>query len=410
MNLLQSILMNIIVLLFPILIYLFYVTYSQYANKEKRDLFLDFALISSLYLLVVFHNQWEYKDFIIFLNIPLLVAYTKKRTMMAIILSILILSFYHQMGYNFLILLGTQYVLLYGVYQYYKCKKKEYEHFPIVFVMMKAFFSYFELFLYNDFSWYGIVKTTLVIIIFAIITYLTLYAFKKGEDIIRFHISMKQLETETQYRTSLFKITHEIKNPIAVCKSYLDMFNFDNPDHRRYIPIVKEEIEKILRLLQDFLSMNRIKIEKEMLDSTMLLEEIIEQYEPIFKDNHITFHYEIIDDEIYIEGDYNRLLQVMINIIKNAMEAKGDTPLSIFLKTERKKDKLTIQVTDTGMGFDMDDFAKIKEPFYTTKKNGTGLGVSLSYEIIAAHNGTIDYESKIGRGTKVTITLPIIFL
>jgi len=407
MSLLQSILMNIIILLFPMMIYLFYATYTQYANKEKRDLFLDFALISSLYLLITFQRQWQYTDFLIFLNIPLLIAYIKKRTSIAIIISLIIIYFYYQAQYSF-ILLGVQYGFLYGLYEYYNYKKKT--NFVLVFVIAKIIFSYFGLFLYSEVSLYSFTNMTLVIVIFAIITYLTIYTFKRGEDIISFHISMKQLEKETQYRTSLFKITHEIKNPIAVCKSYLDMFDFDNPDHKRYIPIVKEEIQKILFLLQDFLSMNHIKIEKEMLDSTILLEEIIEQYEPIFKDNNIHFHYEIIDDEIYIEGDYNRLMQVMINIIKNAMEAKGEKSLSITLKSIRKKDQLLIEVIDTGMGFDMDELAKIKEPFYTTKKNGTGLGVSLSYEIISAHDGTISYESKVGRGTKVTISLPIISL
>ena len=60
------------------------------------------------------------------------------------------------------------------------------------------------------------------------------------------------------------------------------------------------------------------------------------------------------------------------------------------------------------MGIDKDDINKIKEPFYTTKKNGTGLGVSLSCEIIEAHKGTILYHSKVGVGTKVIVTLPIL--
>ena len=60
-----------------------------------------------------------------------------------------------------------------------------------------------------------------------------------------------------------------------------------------------------------------------------------------------------------------------------------------------------------GNGISEEDLKRIKEPFYTTKKNGTGLGVSLSQEIIEAHNGTLDYFSKKNKGTKVIITLPI---
>lgn len=410
MNLLQSVLIHVVVLLFPLIVYLFYVTYSQYANPEKRDLFLDFALLSSLYLLISSQNIWQYNGFMVLLDIPLIIAYFKKRGFVGIMLSIFIIFAYYQIDSHFLWLLSIQYIILYFLYRYWNMTKKNYLSFINICLMIKAFGVYVYQFLYQNITVQDLTNTTLVILIFVMITHLTVYIFKKGEDIMNLHISMKQIEQETQYRTSLFKITHEIKNPIAVCKSYLDMFDFNNPDHQRYIPIIKEEIQKILFLLQDFLSMNKIKIEKETLDTTMLLEEIIEQYEPILTASGVEFHYEILDDEVYIEGDYNRLMQVMINIIKNAQEAKTEMPMSITLKSERKKNHICITITDTGSGFDMDEFEKIKEPFYTTKKNGTGLGVSLSYEIISAHNGTISYESKVGKGTKVMITLPIVDL
>lgn len=392
------------------MIYLFYVAYVQCANKEKKNLFLDFALLSSLYLVINFQRNFGYDDFLIFINVPLMIAYVNKREFAGMAISLLIICYYYQLNVDMILLLCIQYLGLYSIYKYYDYKKKDKFLFVKSFIIIKIIFSFIFLWMYKILTIDTILDNGLAILLFSIVSYLMIYTLKKGEDIVNLHISIKQLQTETQYRTSLFKITHEIKNPIAVCKSYLDMFNFDNPDHRRYIPIVKEEIQKILFLLQDFLSMNKIKIEKEMLDITMLLEEVIEQYKPILSTSGITFHYEILDDELYIEGDYNRLMQVMINMIKNSMEAKGDNSLSITLKSERKKNQLKITLIDTGTGFDMKELEKIKEPFYTTKKNGTGLGVSLSYEIIAAHNGTISYTSKLGVGTKVEITFPLVDL
>ena len=68
-------------------------------------------------------------------------------------------------------------------------------------------------------------------------------------------------------KNCLFQITHEIKNPIAVCKGYLDMFDVNNKEHAvKYIPIMKEEISRTLYLLEDFLSMNRLKVHKEIVD------------------------------------------------------------------------------------------------------------------------------------------------
>ena len=221
-------------------------------------------------------------------------------------------------------------------------------------------------------------------------------------------MSIKEWQKDKQIRDSLFKITHEIKNPIAVCKSYLDMYDENNKEHKKYIPIIKDEIEKILLLLQDFLAINKIKIQNEIMDINLLLEELIHQISPMLNDKNIKFKYNISDDEIFIEGDYNRLNQVLINIIKNSIEAADNTKKSyISLNCEMDDKYFKIIIEDNGIGISKDEIEKIKEPFYTTKKNGTGLGVSLSYEIIEAHNGTIEYFSQPNEGTKVVISLPI---
>ena len=217
-------------------------------------------------------------------------------------------------------------------------------------------------------------------------------------------MNIKELEKEKQLRTSLFKITHEIKNPIAVCKSYLDMFDINNKGHIKYIEILKDEMNNILLLLQDFLAMNKIKIQKEILDINLLLEDVIKQFEPVLKEKNIKFIYNICEEEVFIEGDYNRLNQVLINMIKNSIEAieyKG----TIKINYEINKD-FKIIIEDNGIGIPKDELEKIKEPFYTTKKNGTGLGVSLSIEIINAHNGKLQYEI-LKKGTRVIIELPI---
>ena len=124
--------------------------------------------------------------------------------------------------------------------------------------------------------------------------------------------------------------------------------------------------------------------------------------------NNIELKTKIIDDEIYINADYNRLTQVFINLLKNSVEAipknkKG----KIEVKEILNNNNLIISVQDNGTGMSKELLNKIKEPFYTTKPKGTGLGVSLSEEIIKAHNGTLNYESKENKYTKVIITLPL---
>lgn len=221
-------------------------------------------------------------------------------------------------------------------------------------------------------------------------------------------MNFKELEKEKQIRMSLFKITHEIKNPLAVCKGYLDMINTSNLDQcNRYIPIIKEEIDRTLLLLQDFLSVSKIKLDIDILDVNLLLEESIESLKTLLKEKNIKLIFDL-DDEIYINGDYNRLLQVIINIVKNSIESleeKKDGYISIDTRVD--ENNVYIYFKDNGIGITRENLAKIREPFFTTKTRGTGLGVPLSYEIIEAHNGKIIYDSKYGKGTTVTIKIPL---
>ena len=141
----------------------------------------------------------------------------------------------------------------------------------------------------------------------------------------------------------------------------------------------------------------------------MLIDDILIRELPIIKSNKIKFDAYLIDDEIYINGDYNRLAQVLINIIKNSIEAMENRDYKLLtIKEVIKGSNVNIIISDSGVGISKRIMNMIKEPFYTTKNRGTGLGVSLSDEIIKAHTGTLVYESKENIGTKVTIKLPLL--
>ena len=183
------------------------------------------------------------------------------------------------------------------------------------------------------------------------------------------------------------------------------MFNVNNPEHtKKYIPIIKEEIDRVLVLLEDFLCITKIQIVKEEMDLGILFEEIDNNFKLMLDNKNIIFEYKRAD-ELYIRADYNRLKQVFVNLLKNSMESinkKG----KIILKYDLLKDKIRISLIDNGKGMDKNELNSLKEAFFTTKKNGTGLGIYLSNEIIEKHGGHMKYESVKYKGTKVTITLP----
>lgn len=117
------------------------------------------------------------------------------------------------------------------------------------------------------------------------------------------------------------------------------------------------------------------------------------------------------EDLPLIKGNAQQLEQVMINLIINALQSlpDGNYGVSVSTSLDPQRDAILIKVSDEGCGMQEEVIERIMEPFYTTRidSGGTGLGLSISYAIIKEHQGTIDYQSKIGRGTTVYLRLPV---
>ncbi|MBE6144839.1 MAG: HAMP domain-containing histidine kinase [Firmicutes bacterium] len=401
MNGLDSFLLSFIFITFPLLLYLFYVAHSKNIEKKENDLFLGLALFSSIYLLIKLGFNYIGEKNILLINIPIIIAYIKNRKIEAILLSMIAIFYYIDSTSQLWILLIVEYIIYWTIYLLKEkniIKINDYVFGSIVLSLklIMCLISNSSVNVVNNF-----------IISYIIMCFVIMF-LKKGDDILKYHMTFKELENEKQIRLSLFKITHEIKNPLAVCKGYLDMLNTSNKEQCiRYIPIIKEEIDRTLLLLKDFLSVSKIKLDIDILDVTLLLEESLESLKTLLKEKGIALEFNF-EDEIYINGDYNRLSQVIINIIKNSIEAIGDKKEGkITIKIETDNKYVAILFIDNGMGISKENLKRIKEPFFTTKPQGTGLGVSLSYEIIEAHHGTINYETEYGEGTKVTIKIPL---
>jgi len=193
------------------------------------------------------------------------------------------------------------------------------------------------------------------------------------------------------------KLAHEIKNPLSICIGYLEML--DNDYNQKYIDIIKSELNRSITILDDYKNNKILDIEK--LDLVFLFNEIYQIYK-IKSKIKITSK-----EEIYINGDYKKLKQVFINIIKNSIESKKyNTDISIKINLIETKHNVYITIKDNGIGIKKENISNIFNNFYTTKTYGTGLGLSYSKEIINLHQGTIKYYSKYQKGTKVVITLP----
>ncbi|MFA5603690.1 MAG: HAMP domain-containing sensor histidine kinase [Bacilli bacterium] len=404
MNLFDGIILNLVLLLFPLILWVFYMMRNKNIGKPEKDLIFDFCLVTSLYLVTRFGITDASEKLFLIINIPLIIAYLKRRNISIGLLSIMLIIYY---SYNFnvdVFLLIAEYIGYYMLYQFFYKRKKFYISSIILFkiiIFMVLFLSVNN----NDY-----IIMLIIMLKSTIITLVVVGTCEKAEDVVNYHMTLKEIEQEKQFRSTLFRITHEIKNPIAVCKGYLDMFDVNNIKHsQKYVPILKEEIERTLILLQDFLCMTKIKIEHDVVDINVVLEDVFDNFIPILKSKNFQYDFEVSEDSIYIYGDYNRMIQVFINVIKNAIEAmelREDGKLSVY--TEITKKFVHIYIKDNGIGFTEEQLEKLGEPFCTTKPNGTGLGIALTKEIIKGHKGTIKYNSKTNNGTTVDIKLPII--
>ena len=410
MNILDNILQNITYVLFPLTLYLIYFAYIKNMDLEEKSIFLEIALFSSLYMLFRNIDLKNYAYAIVFLNIPLLIAYLKRKTKTAVLISITLIIFLYTNLNISLILLIIEYVLYFIIYSgLMKKNELNIRSITAIFVSIRTFFIAFHSTFYLCFAPcpYHVLLNISTMVIFLVATaYIILLLFEKCEGVMNYNSTLNELNREKEIRTSLFKITHEIKNPLAVCRGYLDMLAEDNyKKYKEYIPIISSEINRTLLLMDDFLDYTKVKINKEDVDLILLLEEISLELKPLFKKNNIKTKLNIPDDEIYLDLDYNRMKQVLVNIFKNSVEAKSDDT-TITVDINEHKDMVDIIISDTGVGMSKEVLEKIGQNFYTTKERGTGLGVSLSKEIIALHGGKIRYESTLGKGTKVYISLP----
>lgn len=405
----DSLIIYLVFLLFPILLYLIFLAYTKITNKKESELLFDLCLLSSVYLIIKYYIYFPNKIFLLLVNVPLVIGIIRKRNLLNIVLSIIITFYYYKL-FDFNIYFVFSEYLFYFLYFYFFNKKHKKDNSVTIinnFTFLKGIVLSYEIFYIvpdsND-IYFVIINLFVLLIIFYVICYLVVKLMEKAEKILSLNKVLNELQHEKELKNSLFKITHEIKNPIAVCKGYVDMFDKkDIIKCERYNEIIKNELNRTLIIMDDFMNYTKIKVKLDIIDINMLLSEVLESFSLIFKINNVDLINKVTDDEIYINGDYDRLKQVFINLIKNGIESFDGKNGKLEIKSKENNKEVIISIIDNGCGMDEEVFKNINKMFYTTKKNGTGIGLPLSNEIIKLHNGRINLYSKKGEGTTVEI-------
>lgn len=410
MPIFENIILLFVFLFFPIIFYLIYITHLSNMDIKEKSVLLDISLISALFFIIRYINDKSIY-ILLFYNIPLLLAYLKGKIPTIIFLSITIVFFYNLYISIPLIILSLEYLLYFIIYLYISKYKSNSTNYINIFIAIKIFMISFIIFYIINPN--GSIISNLIYLIitstlFITFTYLSIYFFEKGENITNLYTITKESKKDKLLFESLSKLTHELKNPISVCKGYLEIIDKNGYQKApKYLPIISSEIERSLSVINDFSSLGKLKeLNKEEVDLQVLLEELITILNPLFKKYNANIYLNVKQD-ICLKLDYLRMKQVFVNILKNALEArKEEEPLNVQIEVKKSLKAVKIIVKDNGIGMDKNTLERISEIFYTTKANGNGLGVVLSKEIIEMHHGTINYKSQKEKGTTVTITLP----
>jgi len=208
---------------------------------------------------------------------------------------------------------------------------------------------------------------------------------------------------------SVAEITHEIKNPLVLIGGFAQQLTRTVSDEKglQKLHVITQEVERLERLLaelRDFYLPSSIASEK--VDIEDLQEETVSMLKKECRENNVHIDLQVDKDARLVQGDRNKLKQVLLNLFKNsidAMEQGGN--LSVACKPAGEN--VEIDVVDEGSGIPQADQEKVFSPFYTTKSHGTGLGLAISKRIIEEHKGgSLNMKSEEGKGTAFTIILP----
>ena len=235
---------------------------------------------------------------------------------------------------------------------------------------------------------------------------------------------LKRAEQLASLTTLAAGVAHEIKNPLGSISIYIQLIekiikkNIDNSSQcfselKDYCAIIKEEIGRLEDTINSFLfSVRKLELNLEETNINSLILSTIDFLKYEIENNNINMEIKFDRDNLIMRIDERYIKQSLINIIQNAIDSileksEKNYKKEIQIKLKTVDNFALITIKDNGIGIKEETLPKIFEPYFTTKRHGTGLGLTNVARIIEAHNGNINIESEYGKGTKVIIKLPL---
>jgi signal transduction histidine kinase len=210
-------------------------------------------------------------------------------------------------------------------------------------------------------------------------------------------------------------LAHEIKDPLSTIRLNMellaeDLAELETPAGRRSlkrVEVVRRECQRLQALLDDFLSYAKVRrLHLEPTDLNHQINDVLDFFAPEAKEAGVEI-VRYLDPELpRVMLDREAFRQALLNLIINARQAMPDGG-QFVVRTTAEGDTVAINLIDTGCGMDDLTLSRMFEAFFSTKPNGSGLGLPTTEKIVAAHGGRIRVQSEVSRGTQITIELPV---
>jgi len=242
-----------------------------------------------------------------------------------------------------------------------------------------------------------------------------------GQLVDAVNIMTKEITRADQAKSEFISsISHELRTPLAAIKGWAETMQDMKDDIEvveEGLSIVSKETDRLIILVNDLLDFSRlqahrIELKKEEFSISDLLENIIGQFTVRCQQERIKMMLLTDNQESWVFADYNRLKQVLINVVDNAMKFTVGRPnAEIRISSQVLDDQIIVIVEDNGSGISPEDLQRVKEKFYkgSSNKSGTGLGLSIASEIMELHGGKMLIDSTLNVGTKVVLVMPFFY-
>lgn len=234
------------------------------------------------------------------------------------------------------------------------------------------------------------------------------------------HMSVSIQKEDEKKKEFLADVSHELRTPISYVKGYSEALIAGMvkslKDQERYLQIIHREANRMERLVGDLLDLSRLdsedfRLELRPLPLAQLVEDCLQKYLLKLQDKGLSISWELNPD-IIVHADEDRIVQVIQNIVDNSINYTEQGSITVLLSKHEKGCILSIK--DTGVGIPREDLQRVTQRFFRVNKartrndGGTGLGLAISNKLIQLHGGQITIESTFGKGTAISIILPVI--